>query len=54
MKAITTLFESMLGSDDTMVWTPTSGPTEFAGSSRGWGWTTVDGAAAGRGWGWTT
>jgi hypothetical protein len=37
MKAITTLFESMLGSDDTIVWTPTDGRTQ-AFEQRGWGW----------------
>jgi hypothetical protein len=42
MKAITTIFESILGQDDSLVWTPThGGPTEFAGTaqaSKGWGW----------------
>ncbi|GAB3069680.1 MULTISPECIES: hypothetical protein [unclassified Phycicoccus] len=47
MKTITTIFESILGQDDTFVWTPTDGPTEFA---RGWDWKGVDGAS--RGWDW--
>ena len=54
MKAITTIFESILSGDESIVWSPVEGPTEYAGASRGWGWTTLDAAAAGRGWGWTT
>jgi hypothetical protein len=39
MKAITTIFESMLG-DETLVWTPTDGPLEsFRGPRQsGWQW----------------
>jgi len=37
MKAITTLFESMLGNDDAIVWTPADGRTQ-AVEQRGWGW----------------
>ena len=34
MKAITTIFESMLGKDDSLVWTPADGPTKaFADAS---------------------
>jgi len=55
MKAITTIFESILGKDDSLVWTPTAGgPTEFTASataSKGWGWGTIE---AGKGWGWGT
>jgi len=38
MKAITTIFESMLGNDDSLVWTPADGPSDFS-AQRGWGWT---------------
>ncbi|MDR6864124.1 hypothetical protein [Phycicoccus sp. 3266] len=47
MKAITTLFESILTNEEAIVWSPAEGPTQF---SRGWGWGGVDAAA--RGWGW--
>ena len=47
MKAITTLFESILTNEESIVWAPTEGPTQFA---RGWGWNPADSAA--RGWGW--
>jgi hypothetical protein len=49
MKAITTIFESILGQDDSLVWTPADGPTN-AIASRGWDWTGVE---AQRGWTWT-
>jgi hypothetical protein len=49
MKAITTIFESILSGDESMVWSPADGPTEFA--ARGWDWKGVDGS--GRGWDWT-
>jgi hypothetical protein len=38
MKAITTIFESILGNDDSLVWTPTDGPSDFS-AQRAWGWT---------------
>jgi hypothetical protein len=40
MKAITSIFESILGQDDAVVWTPAEGPTEAAAGPRGtsWGW----------------
>ncbi|MFC8504709.1 hypothetical protein ACFUC1_20360 [Pedococcus sp. NPDC057267] len=47
MKAITTLFESILTNEETIVWAPAEGPTQFA---RGWGWNPAESAA--RGWGW--
>jgi hypothetical protein len=48
MKAITTLFESILSTDESIVWRPTDGPTEFTG--RGWQW---GGLTSGeRGWQW--
>jgi hypothetical protein len=39
MKAITTIFESMLR-DESLVWSPADGPTEFSGGPRqsGWQW----------------
>jgi hypothetical protein len=38
MKAITTIFESILGNgDNTLVWTPADGPTEFT-ATKNWGW----------------
>ena len=50
MKAITTIFESILGKDDSLVWTPTNGgPTEF--SRQGWDWGHVQ-AGSERGWDW--
>ena len=48
MKAITTLFESILSNDESRVWNPTDGPTAF---SRGWSWVPVVGGAA-RAWSW--
>lgn len=48
MKAITTIFESMLGKDDSLVWTPADGPTK-AFADAGWEWRQVD---AQRGWEW--
>ena len=48
MKAITTIFESILGKDDSLVWTPADGPTK-AMADRGWTWT---GLEADRGWTW--
>ncbi len=54
MKAITTIFESILGNDDSIIWTPSEGPTEFnasTASSKGWGWGTFEGN---KGWGWGT
>ncbi|NNM45796.1 hypothetical protein [Knoellia koreensis] len=47
MKAITTLFESILSTDESIVWRPTDGPTEY---SRGWKWDPA--APAARGWKW--
>jgi hypothetical protein len=39
MKAITTIFESILSSGDTLIWTPSEGPADgFAPASRGWQW----------------
>ncbi len=39
MKAITSIFETMLGQDDSLVWTPAGEPTEATQfASRGWGW----------------
>lgn len=40
MKAITTIFESILGNGDTLVWTPADGPTEAMAptAQRGWTW----------------
>jgi hypothetical protein len=46
MKAITTLFESILTNEET-IWAPAEGPTQF---SRGWGWGPVESSS--RGWGW--
>lgn len=38
MKAITTIFESILSNgDNTLIWTPADGPTEAA-AARGWQW----------------
>ena len=37
MKAITTIFESILGQQDTLVWTPTDTKAEFATQAWGWG-----------------
>jgi hypothetical protein len=54
MKAITSIFESILGNGDTIIWTPADGPTEFAAPStgaKGWGWGTIE---ANKGWGWGT
>ena len=47
MKAITTLFESILSNDESIVWNPTDGPTEFSGA---WTWNPADSAA--RAWTW--
>jgi hypothetical protein len=38
MKAITTIFESILGNDDSLVWTPNDGKSDFSAQSA-WGWT---------------
>jgi len=38
MKAITTIFESILGNDDSLVWTPNDGKSDFS-AQRAWGWT---------------
>jgi hypothetical protein len=39
MKAITSIFESILEQDDAATWTPVDGPTEAAGPrGTGWGW----------------
>lgn len=46
MKAITTIFESILGQDDTLVWTPADGPTK-AMPDAGWEWRGVE-----AGWEW--
>ena len=48
MKAITTIFESILGKDDSLVWTPADGPTKAFADS-GWDWKANDAA---RGWDW--
>jgi hypothetical protein len=38
MKAITTIFESILSTrDNSLIWTPAEGPTE-AVEARGWNW----------------
>ena len=37
MKAITTLFESILGQNDTLVWMPTEPKAEFTTQAWGWG-----------------
>jgi hypothetical protein len=50
MKAITTIFESILGKDDSLVWTPTNGgPTEFS-PLQGWDWGKQ--GTPERGWDW--
>ena len=49
MKTITTIFESILGQDNGIVWAPDNGSTEYA--AQGWGWGTVE---AQQGWGWGT
>jgi hypothetical protein len=52
MKAITTIFESILSNGDTLIWTPADGPTEMAASSaRGWQWGGLE-ATSHRGWQW--
>jgi hypothetical protein len=48
MKAITTLFESILSTDEAIIWRPTEGPTDFA--ARGWDWKGPISSA--RGWDW--
>ena len=48
MKAITTIFESILTKDDSLVWTPADGPTK-AMPDAGWHW---EGVEANRGWHW--
>jgi hypothetical protein len=48
MKAITTIFESILGKDDSLVWTPVDGPTKaFADSA--WEWHRLEAQGA---WEW--
>ncbi len=38
MKAITSIFESILSTrDNTLIWTPAEGPTE-ATAAKAWGW----------------
>lgn len=49
MKAITTIFESILTGDESIVWSPSNGgPTEYA--ARGWDWG-LEGSPE-RGWDW--
>lgn len=49
MKAITTIFESILGKDDSLVWTPADGGPTKAFADAGWEWKGVE---AQRGWEW--
>ena len=52
MKAITTIFESILGKDDSLVWTPgwrSHRVHRIATASKGWGWGSLE---ADKGWGW--
>ena len=40
MKAITTIFESILGKDDSLVWTPADGRHQGVRRRAGWDWGT--------------